>query len=111
LLIAQGEDLSTVAAQMRHADLSTTLRVYTHVMKHRRDGVAERLDEAIWGQNSGRNSVAKAAEPLVDANGSRSDSALPSGKWERARQDSNLRPLPPEGSALSTELRAPAGRV
>ena len=24
----------------------------------------------------------------------------------RARQDSNLRPLPPEGSALSTELRA-----
>jgi integrase len=27
LLIAQGEELSTVAAQMRHADLSTTLRV------------------------------------------------------------------------------------
>src|SRR2546421_12172931 len=27
---------------------------------------------------------------------------------ERARQDSNLRLLPPEGSALSTELRAPA---
>src|SRR4051812_32294075 len=26
----------------------------------------------------------------------------------RARQDSNLRLLPPEGSALSTELRAPA---
>lgn len=49
LLIAQGEDLSTVAAQMRHADLSTTLRVYTHVMKHSRDGVAERLDAAIWG--------------------------------------------------------------
>jgi hypothetical protein len=27
----------------------------------------------------------------------------------RARQDSNLRLLPPEGSALSTELRAPEG--
>jgi integrase len=53
LLIAQGEDLSTVAAQMRHADLSTTLRVYTHVMKHRREGVAERLDEAIWGAAAG----------------------------------------------------------
>ncbi len=31
-------------------------------------------------------------------------------KW-RARQDSNLRPLPPEGSALSTELRAPSQQV
>jgi integrase len=33
LLIAQGEELPTMAAQMRHADISTTLRVYTHVMK------------------------------------------------------------------------------
>jgi hypothetical protein len=38
-----------VAAQMRHADPSTTLRVYSHVMQHRRKGVAERLDLAIWG--------------------------------------------------------------
>jgi Phage integrase family len=36
LLIAQGEDLATVADHMRHADHSTTLKVYTHVMKHRR---------------------------------------------------------------------------
>ena len=36
---------------MRHADLSTTLRVYTHVMKHRREGVAERLDAALWGDS------------------------------------------------------------
>jgi hypothetical protein len=39
-----------------------TLRIYTHVMKHRRSGVAERLDAAIWGSDantvSGRNSVA-----------------------------------------------------
>jgi integrase len=52
LLIAQGEELSTVAAQMRHADLNTTLRIYTHVMRHSRDGVAERLDEALWGRDS-----------------------------------------------------------
>ena len=52
LLIAQGEDLSTVAAQMRHADLSTTLRAYTHVMKHRRQGVAERLDDTLRGAGS-----------------------------------------------------------
>jgi integrase len=49
LLIAQGEDLATVADHMRHADQSTTLKIYTHVMKHRRRGVAERLDRAVFG--------------------------------------------------------------
>ena len=67
LLIAQGEDLSTVAAQMRHADLSTTLRVYTHVMRHRREGVAQRLDEALWGSDSGRETVA--SSPLGGSDG------------------------------------------
>jgi len=42
LLISQGEDVATVAAQMRHADPTTTLRIYTQVMKHTRHGVAER---------------------------------------------------------------------
>jgi integrase len=50
LLISQGEDVATVAAQMRHADPTTTLRVYTQVMKHTRHGVAERLDDALWGK-------------------------------------------------------------
>jgi integrase len=91
LLIAQGEELPTVAAQMRHADITTTLRIYTHVMRHRRDGVAERLDQALWGgqksegPNSGRNSVAKT--PLLaqkhtsrrpNADGLNSDSAFQS---------------------------------
>jgi len=58
LLIAQGEDLPTVASQMRHADLGTTLKVYTHAMQHTRGGVAERLDAAIWGDR-GSNPVAK----------------------------------------------------
>ena len=47
LLIAQGEDLATVADHMRHSDQSTTLKIYTHVMKHRRKGVAERLDRRV----------------------------------------------------------------
>ena len=91
LLIAQGEELPTVAAQMRHADISTTLRIYTHVMKHRREGVAERLDEALRGaefvrhQNSGDKLVTKT--PLLaqnhsnrrqNADGSNSDSAFQS---------------------------------
>jgi integrase len=65
LLIAQGEDLPTVAAQMRHADLSTTLRVYSHVMKHRRDGVAERLDIAIWGASTPAGSAGRAGDPTL----------------------------------------------
>ncbi len=47
---------------MRHADITTTLRVYTHVMKHRPEGVAERLDEALAGAEVGRN-------PHQDQNG------------------------------------------
>jgi hypothetical protein len=46
---------------MRHADVSTTLKVYTHVMKHRRDGVAERLDAMVFGnrdRDPGRKEVA-----------------------------------------------------
>jgi hypothetical protein len=50
-LIAQKEDVATVAAQMRHADPNTALKVYTQMMKHSDQGVAERLDEAIWGAN------------------------------------------------------------
>jgi hypothetical protein len=58
--ISQGEDVATVAAQMRHADPTTTRRVYTQVMTHTRQGVAERLDDALWGANgnSGRKQVA-----------------------------------------------------
>jgi integrase len=52
LLISRGEDISTVAAQMRHADVSTTLKVYTHVMKHRREGVAGRLDDLVFGHRA-----------------------------------------------------------
>ena len=82
LLIAQGEELSTVAAQMRHADLSTTLRVYTHVVKHRREGVAERLDAAIWGEaasNSGCKRAASRPQTQSTTVEPETDSALASG--------------------------------
>src|SRR4051794_5298270 len=99
---------------MRHADLNTTLRIYTHVMQHRRYGVAERLDEALWGrdsQNSGCKRAASGPETVSSAIEAGTGSALESEKVRRARQDSNLRLLPPEGSALSTELRARVARV
>jgi hypothetical protein len=53
---------------MRHADLSTTLRIYTHVMKHRREGVAERLDEALWG-DSERHSTWEVSEKRAEREG------------------------------------------
>ena len=84
LLISDGVDISTVAAQMRHADVSTTLKVYTHVMKHRRDGVAERLDAMVFGDrdpDSGRKEVASRSL--------RSDAA-PSAGAETALESQNL---------------------
>ena len=84
LLISDGVDISTVAAQMRHVDVSTTLKVYTHVMKHRRDGVAERLDAMVFGDrdpDSGRKEVASRSL--------RSDAA-PSAGAETALESQNL---------------------
>lgn len=63
LLVAQGEDIATVAAQMRHADPTTTLRVYTQVLEHTRRGAAERLEQAIWGKGVA-NRIAKPADAL-----------------------------------------------
>jgi integrase len=47
VLVSQGEDFATVAQQMRHSDVATTQRYYTHAMGHRRSGIAERLDETL----------------------------------------------------------------
>jgi integrase len=61
LLVAQGADVATVAAQMRHADLTTTLRYYTHAQQHLRKAAADAFDAAVWGQGDrvlGRKRVA-----------------------------------------------------
>src|SRR3954465_1900298 len=58
------------------------------------------------GANREQAALTTQPPPLVGSGGS----ALASGKSEHARLDSNQRLLPPEGSALSTELRAP-GRL
>src|SRR4051794_29338940 len=71
------------AHSLRHADLSTTLRVYTHVMRHSRDGVAERLDEALWGdgsRNAGCKRAASGPETVSSAIEAGTVSALTSGK-------------------------------
>ena len=44
ILVSMDEDWATVAQQMRHADIATTQRYYTHAMRHSRNGIAERLD-------------------------------------------------------------------
>ncbi|MEA2182802.1 MAG: uncharacterized protein QOF69_1987, partial [Solirubrobacteraceae bacterium] len=56
---------------------------------------------------SGHNSPSRSRWPSAAAPSGEREARFSSGFLEHARLDSNQRLLPPEGSALSTELRAP----
>jgi hypothetical protein len=76
--VSQGADVATVAAQMRHADLTTTLRYYTHAQEHLRKAAADQFDAAVWGSGdpvAGRNQVADSV--LTSALGGRETAANP----------------------------------
>jgi hypothetical protein len=82
-----------------------TLRIYAHVMAHE-DGERERLGALVEGASWALVGVDEPSGPVAPA---REDSPRCGASGKRARQDLNLRPLAPEASALSTELRARAG--
>jgi hypothetical protein len=95
--------------EMGHTDPDLALKVYRQSMR-RDDGEKDRLQALV----NGAPMAVMAARPIPRRQLSsrrRCCEALFSlyrrGWGARARQDSNLRLLPPEGSALSTELRAP----
>jgi integrase len=67
ILVSMDEDWATVAQQMRHADIATTQRYYTHAMRHRRNGIAERLDATLSEFRVGFR-VASGSEGLVTGN-------------------------------------------
>jgi integrase len=67
ILVSMDEDWATVAQQMRHADIATTQRYYTHAMRHRRNGIAERLD-ATLSEFRVAFRVASGSEGLVTGN-------------------------------------------
>jgi integrase len=74
LLVSQGADVATVAAQMRHADLTTTLRYYTHAQQHLRKAAADTFDAVVWGISDsipGRKQVASFTSDSADTGGER----------------------------------------
>ena len=77
---------------MRHRDQTTTLRVYTKVMEHSREGVAERLDQALGFEGLDANEVANEvanAEPAdLDARGFRPTEGTRAAGFEPATSGS-----------------------
>src|SRR5829696_5668756 len=104
LLAACGEDPSYVMAQLGRTDPQFTLRVYTHLMS-RRDGERDRLKALVAGSDWAATRSEAAMDDSTDPGSMDADAAdfaSQQGTRTRARQDSNLWPLPPEGSALSS---------
>ena len=108
LLVALGEDPRYVMGQLGHTDPAFTLRLYTHSMR-REDDERARLQALVdgvgWapaGTSLKTERHAPPQRPAAESGKPRRSRAF----HQRARQDSNLRPLAPEASALSTELRA-----
>lgn len=70
------------------------------------DGASRR---GLRTETGTKSSFVPALDPIPDRAGEPENDETPAvsgGFAKRARQDSNLRPLAPEASALSTELRA-----
>jgi len=54
LLIAAGEDVTTVSRQLGHADAAVTLKTYTHWFRQRNTtGLGARLEEFLAREKSG----------------------------------------------------------
>jgi len=52
LKLAQHEDIGYVSAQLGHANISTTMDIYLHVMKAKRPEAARKTDDLIFGKSS-----------------------------------------------------------
>jgi integrase len=91
-----GMALADRQAQMGHGDPRMTLH-YTHEDVARRRASLGAIKERLLGDETGAGPVLT----LNDTNGSLEKGAKSLKRWY-ARQDSNLRPLAPEASALSS---------
>jgi integrase len=54
LFIAQGENIKYIQNQLGHASPTITLNVYAHLMKDRNPEAAQRLENAVFGENGSR---------------------------------------------------------
>ena len=93
LRLALGHDLVAVSQDAGHSGIEVTLRIYAHLMKLGRPRA-----RAPAGGGRGRLLGRGGRNPA--------ESEARTAQKRRAQQDSNLRPLAPEASALSTELCA-----
>src|SRR5882724_3172021 len=94
LLLRAGVDAHRVQRLLRHRDVRTTTGIYGHLDVEDLRAALEKLPEL--GPNWVQTAQAE-AEPLTDRSANTANSEAESW-W--ALQDSNLRPLPCEGSAL-----------
>jgi len=94
LLLRAGVDAHRVQRLLRHRDVRTTTTIYGHLDVEDLRAALEKLPELgpNWVQ-----AAQSEAEPLTNASANAAESRDDSW-W--ALQDSNLRPLPCEGSAL-----------
>ncbi len=63
ILVATGEDPTSVMTQLGHTDPKFTLRVYTHIMR-RGDGERERLKALVEGKTMGLDTSVPSAEEV-----------------------------------------------
>ncbi len=113
LLIYEGRPPILVAAALGHGDTQTLWRHYPgvfaeaeHVARMPIDEAARRAREQLRSERNVPTSFPRAVSAgRIGATAVRRFRRL-QAKFKHARQDSNLRPLAPEASALSTELRA-----
>jgi hypothetical protein len=124
ILLLVTANVPYVMEQVGHEDEATTTRIYRHLIRQRQEHGAA-FDRVVA---QARESFGAPAEPAgvfgLNLAGAHKSGNAPDGRTadpqnryvfagppKRARQDSNLRPLAPEASALSTELRAPVAVI
>ena len=67
LMIASKASIKYLQHQMGHSTISVTLDLYGHILPEVREGVVQRMDELIWGQQFGENPAEKReSNPSVD---------------------------------------------
>lgn len=47
LLMAEGVDIKIASEMLDHADITTTLRIYSHVLPHQQDTAADAMDRLL----------------------------------------------------------------
>jgi hypothetical protein len=115
LAIARGADVKVVQQMLGHSSAAMTMDVYGHLFSDRLDEVADALDNARSEASRSAAAVANAQNPVAKVLPNADVVDLAAYKPQVRRQIRMAPPArfelalpPPEGGALSPELRGPA---